>query len=116
MRHQKKTAKFGRLAAPRKAMLNNLAASVILFEHVTTTLPKAKVVRPIVERLITKGKVKSLQSKRELGKYLPDSKAVTKILNVLGPRYADRKGGYTRITKLGQRQGDAAPMARIEFV
>ncbi len=116
MRHQKKVFKFGRKTGPRKAMLSNLATSVILYEKVTTTATKARAIRPVVERLVTKGKVKSLHAKQELGKYLPEKKAVKKILEVLGPRYKERPGGYLRITKLGQRQGDAAPMVRIEFV
>lgn len=116
MRHQRKSVKLGRTKAPRKALLSNLAASVILYERITTTEAKAKAVRPIVERLITKGKVKTLHAKRELTAALPEKNAVKKILEVLGPRYKDRNGGYTRIVKLGQRRGDAAHMAHIEFV
>lgn len=116
MRHRKKIKKFGRERAQRRALLSNLAMSVILYEKVRTTETKAKAVRSLVERLVTKGKVKSLHSKRELERVLPEKMAVKKILDVLGPRYKDRPGGYTRITKLNQRQGDAAPMAQIEFV
>ncbi len=116
MRHRKKTIKLGRTKAPRKALLSNLAASVIVYEKIKTTEAKAKAVRSIVERLITKGKTKTIHSKREIAKVLPENKAVQKILNVLGPRYKDRPGGYTRIVKLKQRQGDAAPIVQIEFV
>lgn len=116
MRHQKKTAKFGRTAGPRKALMKSLATSVILYEKVTTTETKAKAIRPIVERLVTRGKVKSLHSKQMLDRFLPEKKAVKKLLEVLGPRYKDRKGGYLRITKLSRRQGDGALLVRIEFV
>lgn len=116
MRHRKKTIKLGRTKAPREALLSNLAASVILYEKVRTTEAKAKAVRPLVERLITKGKARSLHARHELEKVLSQKAAVRKVLEVLGPRYKDRPGGYTRITKLGQRQGDAAPLAQIEFV
>ena len=116
MRHRKKITKFGRPKASREAMLSNLAASIILYEKVRTTEVKAKAVRPLVEKLVTRGKVKSLHSKRELERILPEKMAVKKVLEVLGPRYKERPGGYTRITKLNQRQGDAAPMAQIEFV
>ncbi|MEK7583992.1 MAG: 50S ribosomal protein L17 [Patescibacteria group bacterium] len=117
MRHlKKKAAKFGRERGPRRALLSNLAMSVILYEKVRTTEAKAKAVRPMVERLVTRGKRKSLASKQALGKVLPEKKAVQKLLDVLGPRYKDRAGGYTRITKIGSRQGDGARMAIIEFV
>ena len=116
MRHRKKGRKFGRTRGPRRALLSNLAASVILYERVQTTEAKAKAVRPLVERLVTKGKTKSLHMKRELEKVLPEKMAVKKVLEVLGPRYKDRPGGYTRITKLRRRQGDSAPIVQIEFV
>jgi len=116
MRHKKKTIKLGREKGPRKAMLSNLATSVILYEKVTTTVSKAKAVRPMVERLVTRGKMKSLHNKRMLERDLPEMKAVRKLMDVLGPRYKDRPGGYTRITKLAERKGDGATMAKIEFV
>ena len=116
MRHRSKTKIFSRSKAARVAMLKNLATSVILYERVRTTEAKAKAVRPIVERLITTGKVKSLNTKRALDRVLPDKKAVKKILEVLGPRYKDRNGGYTRIIKIEQRQGDGAHIAQVEFV
>lgn len=116
MRHRNSKTIFGRLKAPREAMLRNLAASVVLYEKVTTTETKAKVIRPIVERLITRGTKPTLANKRELMKYLYSENAVNKILEVLGPRYKNRNGGYTRITKLMPRTGDGAEMAVIEFV
>jgi large subunit ribosomal protein L17 len=116
MRHQKKTVKLGRERGPRLALLANLATSVILYEKIRTTEAKAKAVRPVVEKLVTKGKVKNLTAKRQLDKVLKDKNAVKKVLDVLGPRYKDRPGGYLRIVKIGQRQGDAAKMAQIEFV
>lgn len=116
MKHRTGKKILGRKAAPRKALLENLAASLILYEKVKTTEAKAKTVKPIVEKLITKGKNKNLNAKRELEKVLPDKKAVRKVLDVLGPRYKDRNGGYTRITKLKIRQGDNAPVVQIEFV
>ena len=116
MRHKKKTVKLGREKAPRKALLSNLAVSLIVYEKIETTEAKAKAVRPIVERLVTKGKSKTLHAKRELDKVLPEKKAVKKILEVLGPRYKDRPGGYTRIIKLRERKGDGAPVVQIEFV
>jgi large subunit ribosomal protein L17 len=93
-----------------------LATSVILYEHCNTTLAKAKAVRPLVERLITKGKVKSLNSRRQLNAVLMSENAVNKVLEELGPRYASRSGGYTRIIKLGTRQGDGAEVAQIQLV
>lgn len=116
MRHRVKKTTLGRLKGPREAMLRNLAASVILHEKVTTTHAKAKAIRPIVEKLITRGADHTLNNRRILQKYLFDEKAVLKILNNLGPRYKERPGGYTRITKLANRKGDNASMAVIEFV
>jgi large subunit ribosomal protein L17 len=116
MRHRKKGTILGREAAPRKALLRNLAASVILHERVQTTEAKAKAVRPLVERAITTGKAATLASRRNLMKVFYTEHPVNKILEVLGPRYAERKGGYTRIVKLGHRQNDAADMVQIELV
>lgn len=116
MRHRNVGRKFGREKAPREAMLRNLATSVILYEKVTTTEAKAKEIRPIVEKLITRGKVPTLATRRYLSAYLYTDLPVKKILEVLGPKYKERPGGYTRITKIGPRQGDAAPMVQIEFV
>ncbi|MCD4760944.1 50S ribosomal protein L17 [bacterium] len=116
MRHRKTGKILDRKAAPRKAMLENLATSLVLYEKIVTTEAKAKAVRPLVEKLITRGKVKSVHNKQLLGKVLPDKKAVQKVLDVLGPKYKDRKGGYTRIIKIGPRKGDGALMAQIELV
>lgn len=116
MRHRNKGRILGRTTAPRKHLLANLAQSVILYEKVRTTEAKAKEVRPVVERLITFGKKPTLATRRLLLKRLPTENAVKKILEVLGPRYATRAGGYTRITKVGRRQGDAAKMAVLELV
>lgn len=116
MRHQKKTVKLGRTKGPRTALFKNLATSIILYENVQTTITKAKAIKPIVERLITRGKVKSLANKRYLDTYLLDKKAIKKVLEVLGPRYKERPGGYLRIIKMKRRQGDGATMVQIEFV
>ncbi|MBT4648828.1 50S ribosomal protein L17 [bacterium] len=116
MRHRKVTKILDRKKAPRKAMLENLATSLILYEKIKTTEAKAKVMRPFVEKLITRGKVKTVNNKQRLARVLPDKKAVQKVLDVLGPRYKDRNGGYCRIIKMGVRQGDGAHMAQIELV
>jgi large subunit ribosomal protein L17 len=116
MRHRKSKKPLDRKKGPRTALVRGLATSVILYEHVNTTLAKAKVVRPIVEKLITKGKDKSLHSRRELMRVLTVENAVNKVLEELGPRYKDRKGGYTRLIKLGVRKGDGAEIAQIQLV
>lgn len=116
MRHNAKGKVLGREKASREAMLRNLAQSVILYERVNTTLTKAKVVRPIVEKLITKGLRKTLNARRALSRVLTIESAVNKVLEELGPRYATRKGGYTRIIKLGHRAGDNAQIAQIQLV
>lgn len=116
MRHRKSEKKLGRKTGPRKALTSSLATSLVLYEKIVTTETKAKTVRPIVEKMITRAKVKSVHNKQQLDRVLKDKKAVQKLLDVLGPRYKDRKGGYTRIIKLAPRSGDGAPMAQIEFV
>jgi len=116
MRHRKVTKTLDRKKAPRMAMLNNLATSLVLYEKIKTTEAKAKVLRPLVEKLITRGKVKSVHNKQILNKSLKDKKAVQKVLDVLGSRYKERKGGYTRIIKIGPRSGDGANMVQIELV
>jgi large subunit ribosomal protein L17 len=116
MRHRKTTKILGRKKAPRKALYENLAQSLILYEKIKTTQAKAKAIRPIVERLITKGKEPTLTARRMLLAYLPMELAVKKVLEVLGPRYKTRPGGYLRIKKIGVRANDAAPMVSIEFV
>jgi large subunit ribosomal protein L17 len=116
MRHRKKTVVLGREKGPREALLRNLATSVVLYERVQTTRAKAKAVQPIVERVITAGRRKKPNALKEIGKVLQTDGAIRKVLDELGPRYASRDGGYTRITRIGYRQGDAAEMVQIEFV
>lgn len=116
MRHRKKGKTLDRKRDPRKALMRSLATNLILHEKIKTTEAKAKAVKPIVEKLITKGKAGDLHARRELLKYLYVENAVKKILEDLSPRYKERKGGYTRIVKLGNRQGDAAKIVQIEFV
>ncbi|MBD3251210.1 50S ribosomal protein L17 [Candidatus Uhrbacteria bacterium] len=116
MKHRKKQIVLDRNAEARKALLRGLATSVILYENVNTTLAKAKAVRPVVEKLITTGKRKSLNARRQLMKTLMLENAVNKTLEELGPRYATRPGGYTRIIKLGRRKGDGAEIAQIQLV
>lgn len=115
-RHAFKGRKLKRETGPRGLMLRNLATSVILHERVKTTLPKAKEIRPIVERVLTKAKRNDINTRRALNAYLLDKNATEKALVELGPLYAERNGGYTRITKIGPRGGDAAEMAYIELL
>jgi large subunit ribosomal protein L17 len=116
MRHGKAHRRFNRRPEHRKAMLANMAASLITHEQIVTTLPKAKDIRPIVEKLVTLGKKGSLHSRRQAISEMRDRDAVKKLFDVLAPRYKDRAGGYLRIIKAGHRYGDMAPMAVIEFV
>lgn len=116
MNHNHKGRKLGRESAPRKALLRNLATSLVLYETMNTTLAKAKEIRPVVEKLITKGRTKTLASRRALAKVLTVESAVNKVLEELGPRYASRAGGYTRIIKLGTRKGDGAEIAQIQLI
>lgn len=116
MRHRKKTIILGRETGPLQALLRNLATSVVLYERVQTTRAKAKAVQPLVERLVTAAKTKKPNAHRELRRVLQTDGAVRKILEELGPRYGSRRGGYTRITRLGFRQGDAAEIVQLEFV
>lgn len=116
MRHRVKKAILSRTKGPREALLQNLATSIILYEKVTTTKAKAKFVRTLVERAITVGKTPTLTSRRQLHKMLMVNNAVKKIVTEIGPKYKDRAGGYTRITSLGRREGDAAEMVQIELV
>lgn len=116
MRHRKKGKILDRKIGPRTALIKNLAQSVILYEKVKTTEAKAKAVKPYVERLVSISKQPTLANRRLLLKRLPTHNAVKKLIEVLGPRYQARAGGYTRITKLGTRPGDRANVAQIEFV
>ncbi len=116
MRHRSKKTVFGRKAGPRKALLRNLATSVVLYEKVQTTEAKAKAIKPVVEKFVTASRDASLQTRRKLMSYFYDENAVKKLLEDLGPRYKTRPGGYMRITKIGRRSGDASKMVQIEFV
>ena len=116
MRHRMNHRGFSRHSAHRKAMFENLAAALLKHEQIRTTLPKAKDLRPIVERLITLGKRGGLHARRQAIAKLGDAKLAEKLLTTLAERYADRQGGYTRIIKDGFRYGDDAPMAVIELV
>jgi len=116
MRHRMSHRGFSRTSAHRKAMFENLAASLIKHEQIRTTLPKAKDLRPIVERLITLGKKGGLHSRRQAIARLQDAALANKLMTVLAERYANRPGGYTRIIKAGYRYGDDAAMAVIELV
>ncbi len=116
MKHNRKGKTLDRKNGPRKALLRNLATSLILYESMNTTLAKAKAVRPVVEKLITTGRVNTLTSRRRLMRFLTVESAVNKMLAEIGPRYVSRPGGYTRIIKLGRRQGDGAEIAQIQLV
>ncbi len=143
MRHRKKGRKFGRSSSHRRAMFRNMAAALIVHERIDTTHAKAMELRGIVERLVTKAakagdavgkpldslsaeeRARQIHLRRVIGKFLPGEyddgqgelvDIVHKLFFVLGPRFKDRPGGYTRVTKIGTRRGDAAPISRIEFV
>jgi len=116
MRHQKKTVKLGRKEGHRKSLLANLAVSLIEHTRIKTTLAKAKAVRPLAEKLVTIGKKGTLHARRTAKAVLRQDGAVKKLFADIAPRAAARKGGYTRIIKLGQRKSDSAPMALIEWV
>ena len=116
MRHGKAHRKFNRTAEHRKAMFENMAASLIKHEQIITTLPKAKDLRPIVEKLVTLGKRGDLHARRQAIAVLQDETIVKKLFDVLASRYKTRQGGYTRVLKAGFRYGDNAPRAVIEFV
>ena len=116
MRHGSGHRKLGRTSAHRTAMFANMAASIIKHEQIVTTLPKAKELRPFVEKLVTLAKSGTLHDRRIAISRVRDVTQVGKLFEVLGKRYADRDGGYIRIMKAGFRHGDNAPMAVIEFV
>jgi len=116
MRHGNSGRKLNRTASHRKAMFANMAASLITHEQIVTTLPKAKEIRPIVERLVTLGKRGDLHARRQAISAVRDVPQVGKLFDTLAPRYAERNGGYIRIMKAGFRHGDNAAMAVIEFV
>ena len=116
MRHGFRGRRFNRSAEHRQAMFANMSAALIKHEQIVTTLPKAKDLRPVVEKLITLGKRGDLHARRLAMARLRDEAMVRKLFEVLGPRYKGRPGGYTRVLKAGFRYGDNAPLAVIEFV
>jgi len=117
MRHQRKTVKLQRSQSHRDALLANQVVSLIEHHRITTTLAKAKAVRPLAEKLVTLGKKKTLHARRTaLARLAHNEVAVRRLFDQIAPRAASRNGGYTRIIKLGQRRSDAAPMALIEWV
>ena len=116
MRHGKVHRKLNRKPEHRRAMFANMAAALIKHEQIITTLPKAKDLRPVVEKLVTLGKRGDLHARRQAVAKIRDVAMVKKLFDVLGPRYKDRNGGYTRVLKAGYRHGDSAPIAVIEFV
>jgi large subunit ribosomal protein L17 len=116
MRHRIKGRKLNRTSTHRKAMLKNMAASLLIHEQIVTTLPKAKEMKRFADKLISLGKRDTLHARRQAFAILRSEEAVAKLFNTLAGRYADRPGGYTRVLKAGFRYGDAAPMAVIELV
>ena len=116
MRHGNTNRKLNRTASHRKAMFANMSAALIKHEQIVTTLPKAKELRPIVEKLVTLGKRGDLHARRQAIAQMRDETQVQKLFATVGPRYKDRNGGYTRILKAGFRYGDNAPLAVIELV
>jgi large subunit ribosomal protein L17 len=116
MYHGRAKRRFNRTAEHRKAMFANLSQALIKHEQIVTTLPKAKDLRPVVEKLVTLGKRGDLHARRQAIAQIKDVDLVRKLFDVLGPRYKTRHGGYTRVLKAGFRQGDNAALAVIEFV
>ena len=116
MRHKLATRKLNRTSEHRKALIKNMLNSLIKYEQITTTLPKAKVLKPQADKIITLGKKVSLHNTKALFSKLQDSKSTSKVIKTLSKRYEKRNGGYTRIIKAGFRYGDNAPLAVIEFV
>ena len=116
MRHAKGYRRLNRTHEHRKVLWANMAGSLIEHEQIKTTVPKAKELRPFVEKLVTLGKKGDLSARRQASAQLPEEQWAAKLFETLGPRYADRAGGYTRVMKAGFRYGDNAPMAVIEFV
>ncbi len=116
MRHRMSGRKLNRTSAHRKAMLRNMAAALVKHEQIKTTLPKAKELKPYLDKLITLGKRGGLHARRQALSVLGDRALTAKLFDTLAPRYAERNGGYTRVLKVGPRYGDGAPMAYIELV
>ena len=116
MRHGMVNRKLGRTTSHRMAMFRNQLASLIQNERIVTTLPKAKELRPLIEKLVTLGKNDSVHARRQAARMISDDGVIGKLFDTLGPRFSTRPGGYTRIIKLGSRRGDAAEMAILEFM
>lgn len=116
MRHNKKQVKLGRVKAPRKALLRNLAESLVLHGAIVTTRAKAKAVRGVIEPLVTKARKNRPVDREKINQVLYTGKAITKLINEIAPKYAERPGGYTRMVKMGYRPNDGAQKVRIEFV
>lgn len=116
MRHGMANRKLGRTSSHRAAMFRNQLASLIESERIITTLPKAKELRPLIEKLITLAKNDSVHARRQAARSIPDDTLIAKLFDTIGPRFSTRPGGYTRIMKLGARRGDAAEMAILELV
>jgi len=116
MRHNVRGRKLGRTSAHRKAMFRNQLASLVEHEGIVTTLPKAKELRPIAERIVTQGRSDTVHSRRRVRRWIADRNLIKKLFEEIAPRYKDRPGGYLRITKLGPRKGDGAELAKLEFV
>jgi large subunit ribosomal protein L17 len=117
MRHHNSNRKFGRDKKGRQALLNSLVLNLIVREKIKTTLPKAKEVRPMIEKLITRAKGGDLASRRlMISRFGGHSREVKKLFETIAPKYAEKRGGYTRVLKLGTRKADSSPMAMIEFV
>lgn len=116
MRHRKKGRNLSRSPSHRKAVLRNMAASLFRHERITTTVARAKELRPYAERLVTLARRGDLHARRRAARHIHEREVLAKLFDEIGPRYAERPGGYTRVLKLGPRQGDAAEMALIELV
>src|SRR5262245_10865751 len=116
MRHKRAGTKLGRVTAHQWAMFRNQLTSLVQHERITTTVPKAKALRPLADHLVTLAKRENLHARRQALQFVADVVAVRKLFDSVAARYADRRGGYTRIIPTGNRQGDGAPMAILEFV
>src|SRR5205814_8520012 len=116
MRHLKAGSKLKRDSGSRKSLLRNLVTSVILEERVVTTVTKAKAVKPLVDKMITLGKRDTLHARRQAASFLETPKAVKKLFDTIAPKFGQRSGGYTRITRLGFRKGDGAELCKLELV
>lgn len=116
MRHRRGGSKLGRVTAHRWALFRNLLTALFQHERITTTVAKAKALRPLAEHLVTLSKRDDLHARRQVLSLVPDAAVVRKLFDTVAARYADRRGGYTRIVKAGMRRGDAAPLAILELV